>query len=141
MIVALVLWYLITIVQVFFAYGTVYRLTKAGGDNGVALFGWFLVMQLASLVPGLGIFLWLRYKDSDREIRYVPPHSQGTFVPPHSQGTFIPPSSQEAPATPPLSATAVPTASQAGAEKTCGDCGTKNPVNGHFCIHCGKYIY
>lgn len=57
------LWYLILIVQGFFAYGTAYRLTKKGGDNGVALFGWFFVMSLASMIPGLGIYLWFRNKD------------------------------------------------------------------------------
>lgn len=55
--------YLIAIVQVFFAFGTAYRLTKKGGDNGVALFGWFFVLYLASMIPGLGIYLWFRYKD------------------------------------------------------------------------------
>ena len=57
------LWYVITIVQLFFAYGTAYRLTRNGGDNGVALWGWFFVMSLASMIPGLGIYLWIRYKN------------------------------------------------------------------------------
>lgn len=50
-------------VQGILAYGTAYRLTKNGGDNGVALFGWFFLMGLASMVPGLGIYLWLKYKE------------------------------------------------------------------------------
>lgn len=58
-----VLWRLITIVQCIFAYGTAYRLTKNGGDNGVSLFGWFMLLELASMVPGLGIFLWIKYRD------------------------------------------------------------------------------
>ena len=57
------LWQLTVTVQMFFAYGTAYRLTKKGGDNGVALFGWFFVLYLASLIPGLGIYFWFRYKD------------------------------------------------------------------------------
>lgn len=61
--VLLILWYVITAVQEFLAYGTAYRLTKSGGDNGVSLFGWFIVIGLASAVPGLGIYLWFRYKD------------------------------------------------------------------------------
>jgi hypothetical protein len=61
-----IVWQIITVVQTFFAYGTAYRLTKEGGDNGVALFGWFFVLSLASLVPGLGIYLWFRYKGTDR---------------------------------------------------------------------------
>jgi hypothetical protein len=50
-------------VQSILGYGTAYRLTKKGGDNGVALFGWMIVMTLASMVPGLGIYLWLRHKN------------------------------------------------------------------------------
>jgi len=60
-----VLWYIVTIVQSFFGYGTAYRLTKRGSDNGVALFGWLLVMQLAAFIPGLGIYLWKKYRDED----------------------------------------------------------------------------
>ena len=59
----LILWQLIVIVQSFFAYGTAYRLTKNGGDNGVSLFGWFILLELASLIPGLGIYLWYKYRD------------------------------------------------------------------------------
>lgn len=58
-----ILWYFATIIQSFFAYGTAYRLTKNGGDNGIALFGWFFVMSLAAIIPGLGIYLWFRYRD------------------------------------------------------------------------------
>ncbi len=57
------LWYAITAIQTLLSYGTAYRLTKKGSDNGVALFGWFLVLGLASLIPGLGIYLWYRYRD------------------------------------------------------------------------------
>jgi len=57
------LWYIIVLVQGIFSYGTAYRLTKNGGDNGVALFGWTLVMSFANLIPGLGIYLWFRYRD------------------------------------------------------------------------------
>jgi len=63
----LILWQIITIVQGFFAYGTAYRLTKNGGDNGVALFGWMLVMGLAAAIPGLGIYLWFKYRDHDSQ--------------------------------------------------------------------------
>ncbi|MCI8594844.1 MAG: hypothetical protein HFF09_06270 [Oscillospiraceae bacterium] len=59
----LILWRLIVIVQTFFAYGTAYRLTKNGGDNGISLFGWLIVFGLAALIPGLGIYLWLRYRE------------------------------------------------------------------------------
>ena len=59
----LVLWQIMTAVQGLLSYGTAYRLTKSGGDNGAALFGWFLVLGLASAIPGLGLYLWFRYRD------------------------------------------------------------------------------
>lgn len=59
----LVLWQIISVIQGILSYGTAYRLTKNGGDNGVALFGWFFILSIASIVPGLGIYLWFRYKD------------------------------------------------------------------------------
>lgn len=60
----LILWQVITSVQVFLSYGTAYRLTKNGGDNGISLFGWMLVLNFASIVPGLGIFLWYKYREN-----------------------------------------------------------------------------
>ena len=61
----LILWYIIVAVQSLLSYGTAYRLTKKGGDNGVSLFGWFIVLNLASAIPGLGIYLWYRNRDDD----------------------------------------------------------------------------
>ena len=61
----LILWYIVIIVQIFFGYGTAYRLTKNGGDNGVALLGWLFVMSLAACIPGLGIYLWHKYRDEN----------------------------------------------------------------------------
>jgi hypothetical protein len=61
----LLIWYIVYIVQAFFAYGTAYRYTKNGGDNGVALFGWLLLFGLASIIPGLGIYLWYKSKKED----------------------------------------------------------------------------
>jgi hypothetical protein len=55
-------WYVMTMVQAFLAYGTAYRWTKGGGDNGLALFGWFFVFGLASLIPGLGLYFWFKYR-------------------------------------------------------------------------------
>jgi hypothetical protein len=57
------LWGIITFVQEILAYGTAYRLTKHGGDNGVALWGWLFVLNFASVIPGLGIYLWYKYRD------------------------------------------------------------------------------
>lgn len=59
----MVLWYIVMIVQSLMSYGTAYRLTKNGGDNGVALVGWLILMGFASMIPGLGIYLWIRYKN------------------------------------------------------------------------------
>jgi len=64
------LWQVLSVVQVFFSYGTAYRLAKTGGDNGVSLYGWLLLMSLASLIPGLGIYLWSKYRYLDREAQY-----------------------------------------------------------------------
>ena len=57
------LWAILQMIQMFMGYGTAYRLTKKGGDSGVALFGWMLVMSLAATVPGLGIYLWVKHKN------------------------------------------------------------------------------
>ena len=61
----LFLYQVLVIVQMFLGYGTAYRLTKRGGDNGVSLFGWMFLMSLAAIIPGLGIWLWKKYRDVD----------------------------------------------------------------------------
>ena len=58
------IWIAVYMVQIFLGYGTAYRKTKQGGDNGLALFGWCIVFcNFAALVPGLGIWLWYRNKE------------------------------------------------------------------------------
>ncbi len=57
------LYTIIVIVQNILGFGTAYRLTKMNGDNGASLFGWLLVMELASMVPGLGIYMWKKYRN------------------------------------------------------------------------------
>lgn len=59
----LFLLYIVLIVQCFLAFGTAYRLTNLHGQNGIWLFAWLFVQMLAASIPGLGIYLWLRYKD------------------------------------------------------------------------------
>ncbi|MCL2810265.1 MAG: hypothetical protein FWD25_00025 [Clostridia bacterium] len=59
----LVLWYICSMVQVCLSYGTAYRLTKHGGDNGVSLFGWFFALNFAAMIPGLGFYLWRKYRE------------------------------------------------------------------------------
>ncbi|MDR1083089.1 MAG: zinc ribbon domain-containing protein [Coriobacteriales bacterium] len=62
LILIVVVWYVITYVQMFLSYGTAYRWAKGGGDNGLSLFGWMLVFGLASCIPGLGLYLWFKYR-------------------------------------------------------------------------------
>ena len=62
------IWYFVTFVQSLLGFGTAYRLTKNGGDNGVALWGWILLMNLAAAVPGLGYYLWYKYRYADVSI-------------------------------------------------------------------------
>ncbi|WP_417060944.1 zinc ribbon domain-containing protein, partial [Ellagibacter isourolithinifaciens] len=57
----------IWIIQAFLNYGTAYRLTSANGRNGVSLFGWWLGLSLASIIPGLGIYIWKRYRGEKKE--------------------------------------------------------------------------
>jgi len=63
--VLLIIWYIITGIQGILSYGTAYRLTKRGGDNGVSLWGWLLALSFASLIPGLGFYLWHKYRHEE----------------------------------------------------------------------------
>ena len=63
----LIVWYIVFGIQVILSYGTAYRLTKRGGDNGASLFGWLIAMEFASVIPGLGIYLWIRYRGAGEE--------------------------------------------------------------------------
>ena len=68
-------WYVLMIVQTFLGcYGTAYRATKKGGDNGISLFGWQIVYSIVAIVPGLGIYLWLESKKDDvkKEVEATP---------------------------------------------------------------------
>lgn len=51
------LWEICILVQAYLGFGSAYRLTKKGGDDGVALFGWMAAMSFIALIPGLGIYL------------------------------------------------------------------------------------
>ena len=61
----IVIWSIICAVQGFLAYGTAYRLTKRTGDNGIFLWLWFLFVNLATPIPGLGIYLWIKYRKQE----------------------------------------------------------------------------
>ena len=67
----LVIWQILFAVQMILSYGTAYRLAKMGGDNGVSLYGWLFVMSLTSAIPGLGIYLWHKYRYLGEAAQYV----------------------------------------------------------------------
>ena len=121
----LVLWYICWIVQTFLAYGTAYRLTKQNGDNGVALCGWLMVFSLAAAVPGLGFYLWHKYKQ--------PVQTQPIQGPYGNQGYGYNPQSNYAqpqqPAYPP-----------AGGAGLCRGCGSALSGS-QYCSGCGTAAY
>jgi len=80
-------WYVVSIIQMFMGFGTAYRLTKNGGDNGVALWGWLFVMGLVAAIPGLGIYLWIKYKELDvpKNSRLTRDLRQNPSLPNHPQ--------------------------------------------------------
>ena len=65
MVFIIVLWYIVSLVQMILGYGTAYRYTKANGDNGISLFGWMIVTSFAALIPGLGFYLWKKSLDEE----------------------------------------------------------------------------
>ena len=72
LLIAGIAWYTILVIQSVMAFGTAYRKTKAGGDNGVSLFGWLFLYSLAAVIPGLGMYLWKKSrkkKESEAVIR------------------------------------------------------------------------
>lgn len=60
-----VVWQITIVLQMFFGFGTAYRLTRDGGDNGASLFGWLFAMNLAAIIPGLGFYIWNKYRDEN----------------------------------------------------------------------------
>jgi hypothetical protein len=108
------IWYTITFVQIFFAYGTAYRFAKSRGDNGVSLYGWLLVFSLAAMIPGLGIYLWYKYKEDRNptqrvyqqqyQQQYQQPYQQPyqqQYPPTNNPGGYPYQSGQNLPPTPP----------------------------------------
>ena len=121
-----VVWAAVYSVQMFMGYGTAYRMTKRGGDNGVALFGWMIVFALAASVPGLGIYLWIKNKEP---VNTRP--AQGNYG---NQGYGYNPQNNYAqpqqPAYPP-----------AGGAGLCRSCGASMPGGTQFCPRCGAAAY
>ena len=75
---ALVLWTIMYTAQVLLAFGTAYRKTKHGGDNGATLFGWLFIHSIAALVPGLEIAFWQASKKLDNSSAGTP--NTGTAI-------------------------------------------------------------
>lgn len=113
----LLLWEIVYLVQIFFSFGTAYRFTKRGGDNGIALFGWMLLFNFASVVPGLGFYFWWKYRDAKPN----PNHTE-------SANSVVP-----------VGEAAHENASACEEQKVllCRACGKPLPAEGHFCEHCG----
>jgi len=121
----IVLWQISVVVQAILNYGTAYRLTKAGGDNGLTLFGWFFLLGLAALIPGLGFYLWLKYKDSDIYQPYSTDNNDGNTIhqtpswakdPDPKDFVFVEDSDEDI---------------------SCPRCSTKQRADRDFCIQCG----
>ena len=110
MIVIIFIWYIVGFIQMMLGYGTAYRLTKNGGDNGVALVGWLVITNLASLIPGLGFYLWSRNRDADTH--FIPQSTALSSVKPLYSNVKV---------------------------WTCKECGSKNPTDRLYCGACGKY--
>jgi len=55
----------IVAVQEIFSLGTALRLTKYEGGDGIDLWKWRFKLGFASLIPGVGIYLWYKYRDLD----------------------------------------------------------------------------
>ena len=140
------LWYVCLIVQSIFSYGTAYRLTKRGGDNGMALCGWRILLCFASVIPGLGIYLWIKYKDPPRykQCRYEQQYQQYQQYRQYQQYQQYPlpqyPSplytqtqhQTQSPEYPPA-----PQYSQYSSVRKCQNCGEEYIAGYNSCPHCG----
>jgi len=65
----LYIYFAIVAVQEYFSIGTAYRLTKYEGGDGVDLWKWGLKLGFASLIPGVGIYIWYKYRNLDDHIK------------------------------------------------------------------------
>lgn len=59
--VLLIAWAIIYALQAFLAFGTAYRCTKYGSDNGVGLFIYLIGFGFAALIPGLGLHYYIKH--------------------------------------------------------------------------------
>ncbi|MCL2361739.1 MAG: hypothetical protein FWC73_08010 [Defluviitaleaceae bacterium] len=61
-------WIIITVVQFLLGHWPAFRLLRQQDNNGLSLFGWLIAMCVAAFVPGLGFFLWHRYRKNFLQI-------------------------------------------------------------------------
>ena len=61
MFIVFIVWAIIFVLQVFLAFGTAYRCTKNGNDNGVGLFIYLLGFIFAAIIPGLGLHYYIKH--------------------------------------------------------------------------------
>lgn len=55
------IWAVMYIIQALMAFGTAYRCTKLGNDNGTGLFIYLIGFSFAALIPGLGLHYYIKY--------------------------------------------------------------------------------
>ncbi len=163
-IILLFAWGVLYWIQIALGYGTAYRLAKTHGDNGVSLFGWaLLVAALASYIPGLGIYLWYKYREDPMPMREWgkgsasqqaasasarPCPSCGKPLPP--DGRFceycgerfdvIAPASTEASPDKGDGSANTASAPAENAQLRCPSCGSVLPEDSVFCENCGAKI-
>lgn len=57
----LFIWAFVFVIQFFLGFGTAYRCTKKGNDNGTGLFIYLIGFSFAALVPGLGLHYYIKH--------------------------------------------------------------------------------
>ena len=118
-------WLTVWVIQSYLGYGTAYRLTKVNGDNGLSLFGWLIVCNLASLIPGLGIYLWNKYRYEDQQYDNTP-YIPKTHITPITKST-------DDESTKPNAATSL-----SAGQKRCSNCERPILESSMVCRHCGS---
>ena len=125
-------------VQVFFGFGTAYRYAKRGGDNGIALFGWFCVFSFSAIVPGLGIYFWDKTRKEEREAKKKK-EPAAKVQPQIIYITQAPPQEAASAVEAEVSSVAVPVEPEGPSEAklACPKCGHDLPLDSKFCEYCG----
>lgn len=136
-------WMICYWVQLFLGFGTAYRYTKKGGDNGLALFGWMFVFNCAAFIPGLGFFFW--NKTRKNQLGQGLNGESGQVDQPIQQPRAIAEEAAIAESSyrmPEEADAAGPTfSSEVNDDKlTCLSCGRSLPLDSKFCEYCGSSL-